>query len=157
KPGEQIGEFTIEGELSAGGFGVIYRGHDRLGRRVALKILRPEFATSPDLLARFQREFELVQAVRHENIVEVLGFGSLPDGRPFYAMELLDGGDLATELTKRGRMSAAQVVPLVQAIASALDAAHARGVVHRDIKAANVFLTRDARPVLLDFGIAKLL
>jgi serine/threonine-protein kinase len=155
--GKRIGEFTVESELAAGGFGVIYLARSQLGRRVALKVLRAEWTASPDLLARFQREFELVRSVQHPNIVKVLGFGSLPDGRPFYAMELLEGRDLEKHLAERGRLPLSEAVLLVQPLASALDTAHSFGVVHRDVKAGNVFITAEGRPVLLDFGIAKLL
>jgi serine/threonine-protein kinase len=109
---------------------------------------------------RFVREARAVNAIRHPNIVDIYGFGRLPDGRPYHVMELLDGADLEAVLRKEGPFSKQRALEVLRPVCSALDAAHAMGVIHRDLKASNIVLgTRDGQPLvkLLDFGIAKLI
>jgi serine/threonine-protein kinase len=159
--GTAIGRYVVEETIAAGGGGTVFAAYHRtLGRRVAIKVLRMEVASSPQGLVRFQREAMVVNLVRHPGIVEIYDFGQLPDGRPYFVMELLQGCDLKRMITQRGRFSPDEMLEIVTAVCSALDAAHKAGVVHRDLKASNVHVQVDkGRYVvkLLDFGIAKLL
>jgi hypothetical protein len=127
---------------------------------VAIKVVRAEVARSPQGLARFQREARVVNLIRHPSIVDIREFGQLPDGRPFFVMELLEGADLKELIKGRGRFSPEDMMQVIPTICAALDAAHAAGVVHRDLKASNIHVAvkGDHYEVkLLDFGIAKLL
>jgi hypothetical protein len=131
-----------------------------LGRRAAVKVLRRELAGSPQMVARFLREALAVNMIKHPNIVDIYEFGELPDGRPFYVMELLEGVDLRSTLQEHGRFSPSEVLDILDPVCSALQAAHDQGIVHRDLKASNILITTqgDRRMVkLLDFGIAKLM
>jgi len=160
-PGTVAGAYVLQRMLASGGGGTVYEAQHRLlGRRVAVKVLRRELAGSPQMVTRFLREAQAVNLIKHPHIVDVYEFGELPDGRPFYVMELLEGIDLRTLLTEKGRFSPPEVVELLEPVCSALEAAHAQGIVHRDLKASNILICqRDGRafPKLLDFGIAKLL
>ena len=160
-PGTVAGAYVLNRMLASGGGGTVYEAQHRLlGRRVAVKVLRRELASSPQMVTRFLREARAVNLIKHPHIVDVYEFGELPDGRPFYVMELLEGIDLRTLLTEKGRFSPPEVVELLEPVCSALEAAHAQGIVHRDLKASNILICqRDGRafPKLLDFGIAKLL
>jgi serine/threonine-protein kinase len=175
-PGTLAGAYVLKRELAAGGGGTVYEAQHRLlGRRAAVKVLRRELASSPQMVTRFLREALAVNMIRHPNIVDIYEFGELPDGRPFYVMELLEGTDLRRLLQERGRISPAEVLELLEPVCAALETAHGRGVIHRDLKASNIFIVNppvtpppagdgaggDARPrrqvKLLDFGIAKLL
>jgi TolB-like protein/tetratricopeptide (TPR) repeat protein len=134
--------------------GEVYRANDlRLGRQVALKVLSAEVATSPDRLARFEREARTVAGLNHPNIV-VLHSVEDEDGLRFITMELVEGQRL-DQLAAHGGLSVTQVTEFGIALADALTAAHERGIVHRDLKPANVMLARDGRLKVLDFGLAK--
>ncbi|HWU89137.1 MAG TPA: serine/threonine-protein kinase [Kofleriaceae bacterium] len=155
--GSTIGEFTIDSRLSAGGFGAVYRAHDRrTGEEVAVKVLHAHLAANSATVARFEREFRAAASLTHPGIVKVLADGRLPDGRPWFAMELLHGHELEEQLRGGGRCTPAACLQIIREVADALAVAHAQAIIHRDIKASNVFLTGD-RIVLLDFGVAKLL
>jgi Protein kinase domain len=160
-PGTAVGGYVIEDTIAAGGGGTVFAAYHRtLGRRVAIKVLHAEVANSPQGLIRFQREAMVVNLVKHPGIVEIYDFGQLPDGRPYFVMELLQGSDLKRMITQRGRFSPDEMLEIVTAVCSALEAAHKAGIVHRDLKASNVHVAVDkGRYVvkLLDFGIAKLL
>lgn len=160
-PGTAAGAYTIEAKLGSGGGGMIYAArHHVLGRDAAVKVLRSELVGSPTMVARFLREATAVNMIRHPNIVDIYEFGELPDGRPFYVMELLRGTDLKKLLRMHGRYSPEDVVMLLEQVCQALEAAHRAGIVHRDLKASNIILCdTDAGPIakLVDFGIAKLL
>lgn len=161
RPGTVAGAYVLHKELASGGGGTVYEAQHRLlGRKAAVKILRRELAASPQMVARFLREALAVNMIKHPNIVDIYEFGELPDGRPFYVMELLEGTDLRTLLSERGRFSPAEVLEILEPVCSALESAHSQGIVHRDLKASNIHIaTRgDARVIkLLDFGIAKLM
>jgi tRNA A-37 threonylcarbamoyl transferase component Bud32 len=161
KPGTLAGAYVLKKELASGGGGTVYEAlHKILGRRVAVKVLRRQLAASPQMVARFVQEARAVNMIKHPNIVDVVDFGELPDGRPFHVMELLEGIDLRTILNERGRFPPAEVLEILEPVCSALQAAHDQGIVHRDLKASNIFITTvgEKRAVkLLDFGIAKLL
>lgn len=160
-PGTRVGSYVLEAFLADGGFGVVYRArHADTGEKAAVKILHPELASTPDLVLRFEREVEAIRRVMHPNVIAVHACGRLDDGRPYFAMELLRGSSLEEHLRARGRLSAGEALAILEPLASALSAAHERSIVHRDIKASNVFLSEGEagrRVVLLDFGVAKLL
>jgi len=149
-----IGPYRVERRLGSGGFGEIFAARDADGRAVAVKRMRRELALRAEAILRFEREIEVVRRIRHPNLVDILGVGD--DVAPYFAMELLHGADLARHLRQVGRLSPAEALEVLVPVGHALTAAHAEGVVHRDLKASNVFLDRH-RVVLLDFGVAKLL
>jgi len=156
--GETVGSYRIAALIGAGGMGRVYLGvHPNIGSRVAIKVLSLECASRPELVERFFAEAQLVNRIRHEGIVNVVDLALLPDGRPYIVMELLSGEPLSALIERSGRLEAAHAVSLACAMLDALAAAHERGVVHRDLKPDNVFVTRQGRVVVLDFGIAKLL
>lgn len=163
-PGTVLGAtYEIVRLVGMGGMGELYEArHLRLAGRYAIKILHAGIAGLPDVVARFQREADITSRLRHPNIVNIVDFNLMPDGRPFLAMEFLEGTELSVELARAGPMPLARVVDLVGQLATALGAAHAIGVVHRDLKPQNVFLVQlphEEREVIkiLDFGISKLL
>jgi serine/threonine-protein kinase len=156
--GQTVGSYRIAALIGAGGMGRVYLGvHPTIGSRVAIKVLSLECASRPELVERFFAEAQLVNRIRHEGIVNVIDLALLPDGRPYIVMELLAGEPLSALIERSGRLEAAHAVALACAMLDALAAAHERGVVHRDLKPDNVFVTRQGRVVVLDFGIAKLL
>jgi serine/threonine-protein kinase len=161
RAGTVAGVYVLERPLASGGGGTVYEAkHRLLGRRAAVKVLRRELASSPQMVARFLREALAVNLIKHPNIVDIYEFGELPDGRPFYVMELLNGTDLRSMLTTRGRFHPTEIVAILTPVCSALDAAHAQGIVHRDLKASNIHVDQrggEQTVKLLDFGIAKLI
>lgn len=154
--GGRLGAYTIEAIIAEGGFGTVLRAAGGPRGAAAVKLLHAELAGSPEALARFAREVEVLGRVRHPGIVEVLEVGRADDGRPWFAMELLDGVDLDTHIARRGRLTPGEALGILAPVCDALAGAHDAGVVHRDVKASNVFLAAGGRVVLLDFGIAKL-
>src|SRR3954453_12978864 len=133
----------------------IYRAHDaQLDRDVAVKLLRPEYGRDPDFLARFRQEAQSVAQLNHPNVVGVFDYGQGPSG-PFTVMELIDGEDLASILRRTGPLPARQAARIAAEVARALAAAHARGIIHRDIKPGNVLVSSDGRVKVTDFGIAR--
>jgi serine/threonine-protein kinase len=160
-PGAQVGSYIVERACYRGSVSTLYRGREaRTGQPAALKVMQPQFATARSALLRFRQEAETLQRLRHPHIVDILEHGALPDGRPFIAMEWLEGRDLAAELAARGPYSAQEALEVVEQVGSALRAAHGADIIHRDLKAQNVVvLPWGAGPVvkLVDFGVAKLL
>lgn len=147
------GRYRLERRLGSGATAAVWQARDRdLGRAVALKILLGE-EVAPELAARFEREATILGRLSHPNLVPVLGTGH-HEGRPFLVMELVDGESLR-EVLRRGPMSVDDAVELVAEVASGLGAAHAAGVVHRDVKPANIVCTAGGSPRLVDFGIAR--
>ena len=151
----RIGPFTIAALVGSGGMGAVYRAHDaRLRRDVAIKVLAPDFAASPDRLRRFEQEALAVARLAHPNILAIHDVGR-HDGAPYMVTELLEGETLADRI-RRSPLPVPKTIEFARQIARGLAAAHAHGIVHRDIKPANIFITRDGGVKILDFGIAKL-
>lgn len=152
--GQEFGRFLIEKELPRGGQARVYRAWQTdLQRPVALKLLPSSYAADQDAAARFKREIENVARISHPNIVRVYEAGDL-DGHPFFTMEFLEGNDAET-MIKRGPMDPDDAASIIEAIARAVQEAHAAGIVHRDIKPGNIILRKDETPVLTDFGLAQ--
>lgn len=155
------GTYSIVCVIGAGGMGRVYEArHTRIGsKRFAVKVLHAELARHPDVLSRFQREAEAAAAITSPYVVGVYDVDRLPDGRPYLVGELLEGRELADHIDKNGPMEVGEAVRIVRQTCKGLAAAHACGVIHRDMKPENVFLTGDlAWPTakVLDFGISKL-
>ncbi|MBI5516022.1 MAG: serine/threonine protein kinase [Deltaproteobacteria bacterium] len=148
-------------KLGAGGMGAVYEAeHLELGKRVALKTLHKELTSTAEVVARFVREGKATARVRHPHVVDVQDVGS-EAGVPFLVMEYLEGEDLASMLSREGRLSVSRAVDLLLPVLAGVDAAHQAGIVHRDLKPENIFLVRgpngDPHPKVLDFGIAKVM
>ena len=155
KPGSRIAHFEVLGLIGAGGMADVYRAHDtRLGRDVAIKVLPAEYAADPERLRRFEQEARAVAALDHPNILAVHNVGT-HEGVPYIVSELLEGKTLRDRLHSGGLTVRKAVETAVQ-IAQGLAAAHEKGVIHRDLKPGNVFLTKDGQVKILDFGLAKL-
>src|SRR5580693_6762586 len=154
--------WRVGNKLGEGGMGEVYAA-DPIGggSRVAIKVLRPEFVSDRDVLLRFLEEARTSVRLVHPNIVRVMEGAQAEDGAPYLVMELLDGVPLGAYTQNGGRVPLAQAVPILQGILAGLAAAHAQGVVHRDLKPDNVLLTRDGSGTfvvkVLDFGIAKVM
>ena len=165
-PGTSVEGYLIESVIAAGGGGTVYAARPATPEHpaaaagpVAIKVLLRELAGSTQALARFQREAEVVQMIDHPNITRVLSSGELPDGRPYIVMELVSPDNLRTLIEQGGRLAPAETLEILEPVCSALAAAHAAGVIHRDLKASNLSVGQEGgRRVikLLDFGIAKL-
>ncbi len=143
--GETIGNYRLVEVVGRGGMGTVYAAeHIYLGKRVAMKVLHDRWAKKGDAIGRFLREARAASSINHVNIVNVFDFGPAPDGRVYIAMEYLDGVDLDEQLELEGRLPLHRAIHIVGQIASALAAAHEKGIVHSDLKPANVRLL--ARP-----------
>ena len=151
-----VGPYALVAELGRGSWGVVYRARDaRLDRDVALKLLRPG-TRDPEALARFQLEIEALARLRHPNVVAVHGAGE-HEGRTWVAMELVEGEPLQARLARQGPLPAAEALAIARDLAAALAHAHEHGVLHRDVKPANVLLTAEGGVRLADFGSACVL
>jgi len=161
--GTLLGNYRVAEQLGAGGMGVVYVGrHETLGHRIAVKVLQPELSSHAGMVQRFFNEAQAATAIRNPGIVQVFDFGTTPDGRAYFVMELLEGETLAARIKQRRRHDHAEVCRLGRQIANVLQAAHAAGITHRDLKPENLFLVPDSEVIggervkVLDFGIAKL-
>jgi serine/threonine protein kinase len=159
-PGTMFAFYEVQSVVGRGGMGIVYRARDiRLDRTVALKLLAPEFTTHENFRTRFLRESRLAAAVDHPNIIPIYEAGDA-DGQLFIAMRYVPGVDLRAELDQRTRLPLPEALPVLQQVADALDAAHAAGLVHRDVKPGNVLLANPARKgrrhaYLTDFGLTR--
>lgn len=161
---EQIGKelggrYKIERVLGRGTFGVVFVAtHSWTNRKVAVKVLHPRgTTTTPTMAKRFLREAQAAAALRHRNVVDVLDMGEA-EGTAFIALELLEGEELSARLKREGRLGVVDTLKILLPVLDALHAAHARGMVHRDVKAENIFLHDDAGelvPKILDFGTVR--
>jgi serine/threonine protein kinase len=148
--------YEILERIGDGGMADVFRAHDRtLDRDVALKVLRAAYVDDAEFAQRFHREADALAAVHHPNIVSVLDWGTSEDG-PYIAMELMEGGTLRELLRSQGRLTEEAAARLAAEIADGLEAAHLRGVLHRDLKPDNVLLDGMGKPKLGDFGIARI-
>src|SRR3954454_1804656 len=155
--GARIAGYTIEAVAGRGGMGEVYRARDlELDRLVAVKVIAPDLSSDPGFRARFVREARVTAQLDHPNVIPVYDAGD-DDGRLYIAMRWVDGTDLARLIREQGALAPKLATELVAQAASALDAAHARALVHRDVKPANLLLPAAARShvYLTDFGLAK--
>jgi serine/threonine-protein kinase len=149
------GRYELHALIGEGTFGRVYRGRDRrLARQVAVKVIKPWWAEDPDWVRSFEREAQLLASISDPGIVQIYDVGSAPEGL-YYVAELVDGESLQARL-KRGRPTPAQAQGIAEQLARALASAHARRVIHRDVKPANVLISDDGRIKLGDFGVARL-
>ena len=155
--GTELAGYRIERLLGRGGMSVVYLAEDtRLGRKVALKLLAPELAEDDRFRERFLRESKLAASIDHSNVIPIYEAGEA-DGLLFIAMRYVEGTDLKELLAEKGKLEPARTLGILGQVASALDAAHARGLVHRDVKPANILLDakEDDHVYLSDFGLTK--
>jgi YVTN family beta-propeller protein len=154
-PGEVFAGYRIEGVVGRGGMGVVYRATDlALDRPVALKVVAPELAEDARFRERFLRESRLAASLEHPHVLPVHAAGE-QDGTLFLVMRFVEGEDLKARLAREGRLEPATAIALVGQIADALDAAHAKGLVHRDVKPGNVLIAAGGEAYLCDFGLSK--
>ena len=152
--GHTVSHYRITGKLGTGGMGIVYEAEDvRLPRKVALKFLPEEFAEDPDAERHFQREADTIAQLNHPNICTIYEIDHF-EGRSFIAMECVDGLNLKTYLARR-ELSTAAIVEISLQIAAALASAHAKGIVHRDIKPGNIIVSDAGQVKVLDFGLAR--
>src|SRR4051812_9470338 len=159
-PGTRVGEYRIEQELGRGGMSVVYAAtHLVIGKRAAIKVVSPLLCADATGMLRAIQEARAINQISHPNVVDVYAYGRLPDGRCYLIMERLEGETLHERMGRRP-IGLDECLDVLLPLCEALQAAHARGVVHRDVKPANIFLQPAAggdRVKLLDFGLAKLL
>ena len=150
------GRYRLDERIAGGGMGEVWRGTDQvLGRTVAVKVLLPSLLNEPGFAERFRGEARTMATVNHPGIVDVYDYGSDDAVGAYLVMEYVEGEALSNTLSKVGRLTPARTMDLVAQAAEALQAAHDRGVVHRDVKPANLLVRPDGRLVLTDFGIAR--
>jgi serine/threonine-protein kinase len=155
-PGRQIGNYRLISLIGKGGMGEVYLAeHTLLMRRCAIKLIRPDRARDPQVVARFEREVRMTARLSHRNIVHTFDSGRTADGTLYYVMEYLSGSTLDDIVEQQGPQSAGRVVHLLRQASRALQHAHAIGLVHRDIKPANLFVTEGDVVKVLDFGLVK--
>ena len=154
--GREVGGYTILKELGEGGMGLVFLAEHRLlGRKAAIKTIRPEVAQDDTFSRRFQLEARAVAALDHPGIVRVYDF-AFEEGVPYIVMEWVQGESLEAVLANAGRLPPKRVLELLWPAAAGLDHAHNHGIVHRDVKPANILLADDGRTLLMDFGLARL-
>jgi serine/threonine protein kinase len=159
RPGDEIGGFTIEAEAGRGGMGIVYRARQHQpARTVALKVMAPDLASDETFHARFRRESMVAARVEHPNVIPVYAVGE-EDGTLFIAMRFVDGTDLRSVIEAEGRLEPHRAALIVEQVGEALDAAHRQGLVHRDVKPANILITTwggtREHVYLTDFGLTR--
>jgi eukaryotic-like serine/threonine-protein kinase len=150
-------KWTLERLLGTGGMAAVYVGVHRIGRRDALKILHPQTASSKELCARFEREAEAANRFRHPGAVEIRDIDVTEDGAPFLVLELLEGETLSERERRLGRLTLPDVLRFADQLLDTLGTAHAQGIIHRDVKPANLYVIAGDRLKVLDFGLARIL
>ena len=149
------GRYEILQLLGEGGMGAVYKAMDReLNRPVALKLIRPQLAANPSILARFKQELLLAHQVTHKNVIRIYDLGDA-DGVKFITMEFVEGEDLRALILKRKKFPPEEAVEIIQQVCRALEAAHGVGVIHRDMKPQNIMRDRSGRILVMDFGLAR--
>src|SRR5271154_2257927 len=152
-PGTHLGPYEVIAQLGAGGMGEVYRARDtKLGRDVALKVLPAAFASDPERMARFRREAQVLASLNHPHIGAIYGFEDSGNTHAL-VMELIEGPTLADRIV-RGAIPLDEALPIAREVAEALEAAHERGIVHRDLNPANIKITPEGNVKVLDFGLA---
>ena len=158
--GTMIGEYEVTAPIGAGGMGAVFAAvQPRIGKKVAIKVLRRDLSGDPTALARFENEARAVNEIGHPNLVDIFSFGELPDGNPYFVMEHVEGENLSSWLIRNGPVPLETAMPILRQIFDALAAAHERGVIHRDLKPGNIMISRGGaapRIKVLDFGLAKM-
>ncbi len=161
--GMNFDKYEVIRRIGEGGMGLVYRAqHTVIEKAVAMKVLREDFSKRPEVVERFRQEAKSASRIGHENIVDISDFGTTPLGQSYFVMELLEGEDLANVLAREGTVDSERAVKLVLQCCRALGAAHSKGIVHRDMKPENIFLTRRGASEsldfvkIVDFGIAKM-
>jgi serine/threonine protein kinase len=154
KQGDSVGRWRLEGMLGEGGMGRVFRATDANGSRAAVKIVKAELARDQIFRRRFEREAKVAQRVDHPHVVPVIETGE-HEGLPYLAQVFIDGGSLEDRIKREGRLPLADAVRICTAIASGLDALHVEGLIHRDVKPANILLDDAGTPFIADFGLAK--
>ena len=160
--GQTVGNYRIVRKIDEGGMGAVYEGvHDQIDRHVAIKVLHADLLQDSQFVRRLANEARAVNIIKHPGIVEISDFGQIPGGSPYIVMEFLDGESLERRLRRRGKLTSEETALIGYQVASALTAAHAKGIIHRDMKPDNVMLVslsdgEGERVKILDFGIAKL-
>jgi serine/threonine protein kinase len=156
--GSEFAGHRLEAIIGRGGMGIVYRARDlALDRVVALKVIAPEYTADPDFRDRFKRESQLAAQIRHPNVISIYRAGEDAD-QLFITMDYVEGTDLKAIIAVRGRLEPTAAAGIVAQVASGLDAAHARGLIHRDVKPANVLIENqhgEQRAYLTDFGLTK--
>src|SRR5579864_6000186 len=155
-PGANLGtRYEIVSVLGQGGMGTVYRARDReLDRDVALKVIRTDMAGSPEAFRRFKQELILARQINHRNVIRIFDLGQA-DGTKFITMEYIEGEDLQRVLKRKKKVEPAEAANIMAQVCCALEAAHAEGVVHRDLKPQNIMLDKHGRAYVMDFGIAR--
>jgi serine/threonine protein kinase/tetratricopeptide (TPR) repeat protein len=149
------GRYELLQLLGEGGMGAVYKAADReVDRIVALKVIRPEMASNPEILARFKQELQLSSRVTHHNVIRMYDLGE-GQGVKFITMEYLEGENLHQILKQRGKLEVAEAVAIMEQVASGLAAAHREGIIHRDLKPGNIMCDKNGRVVVMDFGLAR--
>jgi eukaryotic-like serine/threonine-protein kinase len=159
--GQSFDKYRVVRRIGEGGMGLVYEAvHTVIEKRVAMKVLRDDFSKKPEVVERFQLEAKSASRIGHENIVDISDFGRTPSGASYFVMEFLEGEDLASRLEREGTLEPEALVRILVQCCAALGAAHEKGIVHRDMKPENIYLTKragnDAFVKIVDFGIAKM-
>src|SRR5215831_13523757 len=148
------GRYQVVDLLGIGGMGAVYRAFDRqLTRIVALKTILPEMASTPTALKRLKQEVLLAQSIVHKNVVRIFDIGE-DEGTKFITMDFIEGADLKTLITQRGKLPATEAAEIIRQVCQGLETAHAAGVVHRDLKPQNIMVQKNGHVIVMDFGIA---
>jgi len=158
EPGTLLGgRYEIIAMLGLGGMGAVYKAYDRdIEREIALKVIRPDLASNPELLQRFKQELLLARQIAHKNVVRIFDVRE-SGGIKFITMEYIDGRDLRSLLAQHGKLPAAEALDIIHQACAGLAAAHEEGVIHRDLKPGNIMRDKNGRVVVMDFGLARTL